>query len=108
MKAGLLKYLFVCLFIFTVMERTGFSVVSILMQHSSHALTFSEPDGSAQEQENSKESSPKEFWFITNEYDVPAPPANTGAQKIRPEDCRFSLIYYPSVPTPPPNSALVS
>lgn len=104
MIAGFLRYLLVIFFIFSVMEKAGVSVLSLLNVNNkelSEKLFDEEEDASARAE--SKEVAAKEYWLHYATWQLPEPYLTGERLTFASAESSMPLAYFPSVPTPPPN-----
>lgn len=105
MKQTFSKFIVLSLLIFAVLEKSGVSVMSLILADPSDAyeMILSEPERKATEAENTKEASAKEIWVTDSDKNALSPLCKSLFRQpviIR----HFQLIpFYPSIPTPPPN-----
>lgn len=105
MFAKPLRKLFVLIFLFAVLEKTGCDLLYFLKWHPGieNLAELVETESSSKESENTKEKSLKEFWICnifqnSSNYHLTAVLGERMSEKTE-----LLLSFYPSVPTPPPN-----
>lgn len=105
MRAGFLRYLLITLLIFSVMEKTGISVLSLISTQGrelSETLYNDEEETSSRTE--SKEKVVSEFWLSHPVWLLPDPAFKAEPFTYARTDSDEHLAYFPSVPTPPPNT----
>ena len=105
MQFSRLKYLLVFICIFSIMESTGISVVSMLTKNNitqNDSAPANDDEGTAERNETT-ENKLKELW--TNELDLKIPSLYISLTKViyPHEQHTAHLAWVPQVPTPPPN-----
>jgi len=105
MKLSKVKYLFIFLFLFSLMEKTGISVISLC---SHIKIMVSGPQAEKQASENSESSEAKqvevkEYWATYQEHAFRLLPVVTTAMLYPRETSQQHYNWSPPVPTPPPN-----
>ena len=94
---------FVCLF--SILESTGVSVISILKKTniSQNDCCQVNDDEAATEKKENKETNLKEFWTIHQDLLIPRLHINGITIDYPKEKNNHHLAWVPPVPTPPPN-----
>lgn len=103
MRNGLLKHLLTLLFIFTIMEQPGVSLVSAILGNEVSAYSYFQP---IEEEENSSRAEVKKstsYWLVLFYGQIPAPIEKDNIKTYERRENKFVRGYFPSVPTPPPN-----
>ncbi|WP_374164424.1 hypothetical protein [Arcticibacter sp. MXS-1] len=100
------RQLLVFFFTLAVLEKAEVSVLPLIISKTelSKELIQKEAENtSSKESENSKEPSVKEYWPCSYAYqwDAPSSLHNLNLQVV--EDQASLHLFYPPVPTPPPN-----
>lgn len=103
MPAISIKKLFVFIFLFAVLERTGGDLVSLIQWQFEKSISIFEVESAAKESEKNDDKSIKEFWICAVYQSLlkPAPRVNRSQKFIKSINTEHN--FYPSVPTPPPN-----
>ncbi|WP_407426104.1 hypothetical protein [Arcticibacter sp.] len=105
MRRTFSKFIVLSLLIFAVLEKSGVSVMSLILADRAHAfeMVLSDPETNAKEAENTKEVSAKEVWLSDGEESMLSPICKSLFRQ--PAISRdFQIVpFYPSIPTPPPN-----
>ncbi|WP_256013008.1 hypothetical protein [Desertivirga xinjiangensis] len=105
MKSEFVKHMLVFLFLFTIVERTGVSVISFIVSQSGSkniVMLLNQPESSTQESEN-KEKTLKEFWVCDFQLIADSLILEAGQQKKRVTSNLDYSLHKPSVPSPPPD-----
>jgi hypothetical protein len=107
MKRTFSKFIVLSLLIFAVLEKSGVSVMSLISadRAPSYEMVLSDPETNTKEAENAKESSVKEVWLSDNVIDVLSPICRNVFRQTRVSRKVQIILFYPSIPTPPPNLA---
>lgn len=91
--------------IFAVLEKSGVSVMSLILADRLPAfeMVLSETESNTKEAENTKEVSAKEVWLSDDGNNTLSPVCKSLFRQ--PTISRdFQIVtFYPSIPTPPPN-----
>ena len=105
MKLTFGKLIILSLLIFAVLEKSGASVMSLILADRLPAfeMVLSETESNTKEAENAKESSVKEVWLSDDENPALSPLfRSVFRQPAISREFRI-VTFYPSIPTPPPN-----
>ena len=105
MKFAWLKYLLVFVCIFSILESTGVSVISIFKKASicqTDCSLVNDDDDAAEKTEN-KENNLKEFWSVNPDLSLPQFHLHVKVIDYPDEKSNHHLAWVPPVPTPPPN-----
>jgi hypothetical protein len=106
MKFSRLKYLLVFICIFSIMESTGISVVSLITHKyitQADSQAANDDEGTA-ERNNTRETNIKELWIAAFDLKIPSIYINSINIIYPHEQHNAHLAWVPPVPTPPPNS----
>ncbi len=106
MKLSKLKYLFVFVCLFSIMEKTGISVVS-LFSHIRISLAEQAAEKQANdssENNEAKQVEVKEYWAVHADANFSLPHISFGTVCFSRETSRQHYNWCPPVPTPPPNA----
>ncbi|RZA00122.1 MAG: hypothetical protein EOP47_14930 [Sphingobacteriaceae bacterium] len=104
MKPGIVKQLLIVFFIFSLLEKTGVSMLSLFVNNTpqiTESLIADEEDTSAPAE--NKEVSVKEYWIFHPTWQLPEAGLQLAPLTYVDEESNHHLAYFPSVPTPPPN-----
>lgn len=110
MRVSLLRYLLTFVLIFSVMEKTGISLLS-LISHTGTELSekiYADDEENSSSRNESKETVMNEFWLHHPEWLLPAPHFKARANTYLHTDSDDLPAYFPSVPTPPPNGRVLA
>ena len=108
MKASLtksIKNLFVFVFLFAVLERTGVDLVSLMNWKLcvGNAIDVFDTESTAKESEKNEDKTLKEVWICLIYQTLLKPLSqDTLSQKLI-KNINTEHNFYPSVPTPPPD-----
>jgi hypothetical protein len=105
MQFSRLKYLLVFICIFSIMESTGISVVSLLTKNhiiQNDDLTAND-DENTPERNETKENKLKELWADEQDFKIPFLYISLTGVTYPHEQPTAHLAWAPPVPTPPPN-----
>lgn len=107
LKNACVKYIFVCFFIIAIMEKTGVSVLSLLAgdKHLTECVMEEQQDDDARTANENKESV-KEYWLFEHTLHLTEPYRYCQPLTYADNEANNHLAYFPSVPTPPPNTAV--
>lgn len=105
MKLTFERFIILSLLIFAVLEKSGVSVMSLILaeRHPAYEMVLADTEQNAKENENAKESSVKEVWLSDDGNSILSPVCKyvfrqpTISRNFQP------ITFYPSIPTPPPN-----
>lgn len=108
MRAGLLRYLLITLLIFSVMEKTGISVLSLISLNGNELSEklYNDEEETSSSRTESKETVINEFWLHHPAWMLTVPSFNAEPLTYAHADSDEHLAYFPSVPTPPPNAVI--
>jgi len=105
MKLTFERLIILSLLIFAVLEKSGVSVMSLILADRLPAfeMVLSETESNTKEAENTKEVSAKEVWLSDDGNNTLSPVCKSLFRQ--PTISRdFQIVtFYPSIPTPPPN-----
>ena len=100
-----LKYLLVFICIFSIMESTGLSVISLLTKNhisQTDGQPANDDEGTAERNET-KENRLKELWADELDFKIPSIYISLTKVIYPHEQHTAHLAWVPPVPTPPPN-----
>jgi hypothetical protein len=105
MQFSRLKCLLVFICIFSIMENTGISVVSMLTKNyiSQTDNQSANDDEGTTERNEAKEDNLKEFWINVSDLNIPSLYINLTTVAYPHKHITAHLAWVPPVPTPPPN-----
>jgi hypothetical protein len=105
MQFSRFRFLLVFICIFSIMESTGISVVSLLSR-SHISQTDGQPandDEGTAERNETKENKLKELWADEQDFKIPSLYISLTKVTYPHEQYSAHLAWIPPVPTPPPN-----
>lgn len=105
MKSEFVKHVLVFLFLFTIVEKAGLSVISFIASGSDSEnieMLLSQPESSTQESE-SKEKTLKEFWVCDFQLVADSLMLEASQQKKRVTNNLAYSLHTPAVLSPPPD-----
>ena len=105
MKGIRFKYCLVLLFLFTVLERSGIAMYNLITSdHISYEQVIAEAENTgSKDSENNKDNSLKEYWNVSHVFQLEVPLAGPPRTIQIPDLHRVALLFFLSVPTPPPD-----
>ncbi len=106
MKSKAVKYLITLICLFSVLEKTGVSVLSVFA-HVNSVLTEwqqTKEDSNANEKE-AKQAEVKEFWATYDQLSLLMPPNAPLLTEYTTDYNINHSVWYPPVPNPPPTLA---
>ena len=105
MKIFWLRYLLVFVCIFSILENTGVSVISLLKKTNicQNDCSVVNDDESAPERNENKETKLKEFYAVQQEHLLPQLYLSGTVIHYADEKSGNHLAWISPVPTPPPN-----
>jgi len=102
MKLSKVKYLFVLICLFCLMEKTGISAIS-LCSHIKVMVSGPQAEKQASESSEAKQIEVKEYWDTNQTYAFLSPTIVTTSTLYPRETSQRHYNWCPPVPTPPPN-----
>jgi hypothetical protein len=105
MRTGIIKHLLIFFFIFSILEKTGVSMLALVVDNNKEIaerlVENEEEDDSTAPSEN-KEAL-KEYWVFQPHWQLPVPCRVIERLAYVDEENNHHLAYFPAVPTPPPD-----
>lgn len=103
----IIKQIFVFLFLFAILEKAEVSVVSVILSDNSinKNVLLDDAENTSNKESETKEQSSKDYWNCSFCYNI-AEPMVDYSEDLHIRNDQFShSLFYPSVPTPPPDQA---
>lgn len=104
MRTGIIKHLLIFFFIFSILEKTGVSVLALVVDNSKY-IAECIAENETEESSNAPESKEaiKEYWLFQQALHLPEPYVLIQPLSYADEESNQHLAYFPAVPTPPPD-----